>query len=44
VGGQKINPTMAIEAKVPIVVIKADRNLKAKEINFVKIVRRIIIL
>jgi hypothetical protein len=40
VGGQKINPTMAIEAKV-LMVTKADLNLEAREINFATIARTI---
>jgi hypothetical protein len=40
-GGHKINPAMAIEAKV-LIVTKADQNLKVEEINSATIARWII--
>jgi len=43
VGGQKINPTMAIEAKV-LMVTNAVQSLVAREISSASIARRLIIL
>jgi hypothetical protein len=40
-GGHKINPIIAIEAKV-LIVTKADQNLKVEEINSATIARWII--